>query len=125
MPLAYEMGGIEMTTQVTELIQSTQGQALLAQMYGPQHVEEQGARYEKLDASFREHFGEQEHMHLFSSRAAVRSAVIIRIITMVKCSREALRWIRLPWLYRQATTSLRSTPRDTTKVCHQPCGLET
>ncbi len=67
MPLAYEMGGIEMTTQVTELIQSKQGQALLAQMYGPQHVEEQGARYEKLDASFREHFGEQEHMHLFSS----------------------------------------------------------
>ncbi|CAH1224355.1 galactokinase family protein [Paenibacillus sp. JJ-223] len=54
-------------TQITEIIRSAKGQALLAQMYGAQHVEEQAARYEKLDASFRQHFGAQDGVQLFSS----------------------------------------------------------
>lgn len=121
MPLAYEMGGIEMTTQVTQLIQSTQGQALLAQMYGPQHVEEQGARYVKLDASFREHFGEQDNMHLFSSpgRSEIggnhtdhnHGKVLAGSITLDTIA------VAVP----TGDNVITFYSEDTTKVCDQPC----
>ncbi|WP_145321065.1 galactokinase [Paenibacillus xylanexedens] len=62
-----------MTTQPLNLIQSTEGQALLAQMYGQSQVEEQTARYTKLNATFEEHFGAQEGSELFS--AAGRSEI--------------------------------------------------
>ncbi|NUU78019.1 galactokinase [Paenibacillus xylanilyticus] len=62
-----------MTTQPVQLIQSTEGQALLAQMYGQQQVEEQTARYTKLNATFEEYFGAQESSKLFS--AAGRSEI--------------------------------------------------
>ncbi|WP_339168670.1 galactokinase family protein [Paenibacillus sp. FSL R5-0341] len=62
-----------MTTQPLNLIQSTEGQALLAQMYGQSQVEEQTARYTKLNATFEEYFGAQEESKLFS--AAGRSEI--------------------------------------------------
>ncbi|MGC5775872.1 galactokinase [Paenibacillus pabuli] len=62
-----------MTTQPLELIQSTSGQALLAQMYGQQQLEEQTARYTKLNESFEQHFGVQKGSKLFS--AAGRSEI--------------------------------------------------
>lgn len=62
-----------MTTQPLNLIQSTEGQALLAQMYGQSQVEEQTARYTKLNATFEEYFGPQEGSKLFS--AAGRSEI--------------------------------------------------
>ncbi|MEK4524781.1 galactokinase family protein [Paenibacillus sp. FSL H8-0104] len=62
-----------MTTQPLNLIQSTEGQALLAQMYGQSQVEEQTARYTKLNATFEEYFSPQEGSKLFS--AAGRSEI--------------------------------------------------
>lgn len=62
-----------MTTQPLELIQSTSGQMLLAQMYGQQQLEEQTARYTKLNESFEQYFGVQEGRKLFS--AAGRSEI--------------------------------------------------
>ncbi|WP_405155378.1 galactokinase [Paenibacillus sp. FSL K6-0108] len=62
-----------MTTQPLALIQSTSGQALLAQMYGQQQLEEQTARYTKLNESFEQYFGVQEGSKLFS--AAGRSEI--------------------------------------------------
>lgn len=62
-----------MNTQPLELIQSTSGQALLAQMYGQQQLEEQTARYTKLNESFEQYFGVQEGRKLFS--AAGRSEI--------------------------------------------------
>lgn len=56
-----------MTTQPLNLIQSTEGQALLAQMYGESQVAEQTARYTKLNATFEEYFGAQEGNKLFSA----------------------------------------------------------
>lgn len=56
-----------MTTQPLNLIQSTEGQALLAQMYGQSQVQEQTARYTKLNATFEEYFGAQEASKLFSA----------------------------------------------------------
>ncbi len=56
-----------MTTQPLNLIQSTEGQALLAQMYGQSQVAEQTARYTKLNATFEEYFGAQEASKLFSA----------------------------------------------------------
>ncbi|MCP1182364.1 galactokinase family protein [Paenibacillus sp. 1781tsa1] len=56
-----------MTTQPLNLIQSTEGQALLAQMYGQSQVAEQTARYTKLNATFEECFGAQEGSKLFSA----------------------------------------------------------
>ncbi|WP_339849283.1 galactokinase family protein [Paenibacillus sp. FSL W7-1088] len=62
-----------MNTQPLELIQSTSGQALLAQMYGQQQLEEQTARYTKLNESFEQYFGVQVCSKLFS--AAGRSEI--------------------------------------------------
>jgi galactokinase len=62
-----------MNTHPLELIQSTSGQTLLAQMYGQQQLEQQTVRYTKLNESFEQYFGVQEDSKLFS--AAGRSEI--------------------------------------------------
>ncbi|EHS58850.1 galactokinase [Paenibacillus sp. Aloe-11] len=50
----------------TELLNSSEGQIILARMYGQQQVSEQTTRYQSLIQAYREHFG-VENIELFSA----------------------------------------------------------